>query len=254
MEDHATMNEHSGRFPFDYDTLADDYAPNRQAHPGVVQALIESDIASRSRVLDVGCGTGNYALALRGRTGCRVIGVDPSRRMLALARRNDRERAIPFVQAMGERLPFADDTFDFVFSVDVIHHVGDRPAAFREAWRLLRPGGHICTVTDSAADIVARVPLSTHFPETIPVELARYPAIATLTAELTAAGFREVVTDGVARTYQLTDATPYRNLAFSSLHLIPREALSAGLARLESALARGPITAVSRYTLVWAMV
>lgn len=246
------MHEPPGRIPLDYDTLADEYAPNRGAHPGVLQALIASGIGPDTRALDVGCGTGNYALALRDRTGGCIIGIDPSRRMLVQARLNDRGRVVPFVQGAGERLPFAGGTFDFVFSVDVIHHVGDRPAYFREAMRVLRPGGRICTVTDSAEDIAARVPLSSHFPETVPVELARYPAIATLTAELIAAGFRDAVTGGVSRTYQLIDATPYRSLAFSSLHLVSREAVSAGLARLEAELATGPITAVSRYTLVWA--
>lgn len=243
------------RRPLDYDTLADDYAPNRHAHPGVLQSLIETaGIDPATQVLDVGCGTGNYALALRDRTGCAVIGIDPARRMLAQARLRDRERAIPFVQGTAERLPFAGGTFDLLCSVDVIHHVGDRPAFFREALRVLRRGGRLCTVTDSPADIRARVPLSSHFPETVPVELARYPSIETLTAELADAGFTGITIDSVSRTYELTDAEAYRNLAFSSLHLIPREALSAGLARLEADLARGPIAAVSRYTLVWAMV
>lgn len=183
-----------------------------------------------------------------------MIGIDPARRMLAQARFNDRECTVPFLQRTAERLPFANAALDFVFSVDVIHHVGDRPAYFREAFRVLRPSGRTCTVTDSAADIRGRVPLSSHVPERIPVELARYPAIGTLTAELAAAGFRDIATAGVARAYALTESTAYRNLAFSSLHLISREAVSSGLARLPAALARGPVAANSRYTLVWAVV
>lgn len=249
------MGETPTHRSLDYDALATDYAPNRHTHPDVLQALIETGkVSGASRVLDIGCGTGNYALALREQTGCVVTGIDPARRMLAQARLTDRARAIPFVQGRTERLPFADATFDLLCSVDVIHHVGDRSASFREASRVLRAGGRICTVTDSPADIRGRIPLSSHFPETVPVELARYPAIDTLTAELADAGFRDITTASVSRAYALTEATAYRNRAFSSLHLISHEAVSSGLARLEAELARGPITAISRYTLVWAMV
>jgi ubiquinone/menaquinone biosynthesis C-methylase UbiE len=244
-----------GQRPLDYDDLADDYAPHRGVHADVLQALIQTGgVHAVTRVLDVGCGTGNYALALCDRTGCVAIGMDPSRRMLIQARLRDRAHAVPFVQGGGERLPFADATFDLLGSVDVIHHINDRRSYFREALRALRPGGHLCTVTDSPADIRDRVPLSSHFPETVPVELARYPSIETLTAELEEAGFGAITTTGVSRTYALTESTAYRNRAFSSLHLISREAVTSGLARLEADLARGPITAVSRYTLVWAMV
>ncbi|MER3438994.1 MAG: hypothetical protein C4346_16180 [Chloroflexota bacterium] len=50
----------------------------------------------------------------------------------------------------AEVLPFKAQSFDLVFSVDVVHHISDRLAAFREARRVLRPRGWCCTVTDSS--------------------------------------------------------------------------------------------------------
>ena len=57
---------------------------------------------------------------------------------------------------------------------------------------MLKPGGLLCTVTDSEIDIEARRPLSSHFPETIPIERARYPTVATLWDELRDARFNAI--------------------------------------------------------------
>jgi SAM-dependent methyltransferase len=234
----------------DYDELAADYARHRRVHPGVLTNLIATgglDVAST--VLEVGCGTGNYVAALRDRLGCRCVGLDPSAHMLDAAR--ERTDEIAFVRGRGESLGFPDASFDIVYSVDVVHHLSDRPAHFREARRVLKPGGRLCTATDSEEDIRRRRPLSSHFPETVAVELDRYPRIATLRSEMEQAGFTGIETGHAELAYDLTDLQPYRDRAFSSLHLIPAAAVARGLARLETDLARGPIPALSLYTLLW---
>jgi ubiquinone/menaquinone biosynthesis C-methylase UbiE len=236
--------------PLDYDRLAADYARHRRLHPGVLANLIErGGLTSVSRVLEVGCGTGNYISAISERAGCPCGGLDPSAEMLATAR--EQAPAIAFLQGRAESLPFEDESIDLLFSVDVIHHVGDRPAFFREALRVLSPGGRICTATDSEDDIARRRPLSSHFPETVAVELRRYPRIGVLHGEMSDAGFAEVGDAQVELAYELSDVQPYRDRAFSSLHLIDDAAFAAGLARLESELRQGSTAALSLYTLVW---
>jgi hypothetical protein len=116
---------------------------------------------------------------------------------------------------------------------------------------VLAPGGRNCTATDSEDDILRRRPLSSHFPETIPHELDRYPSIGTLRAGMAAAGFGEIHTTHVELEYELSDLQPYRDRAYSSLHLISGEAVERGIARLESELESGPVPALSLYTLVW---
>jgi hypothetical protein len=66
-----------------------------------------------------------------------------------------------------------------------------------------------------------------------------------------AAGFSPVTTEHVELPYDLTDLQPYRDRAFSSLHLISTDAHARGLAHLETDLAAGPIPALSLYTLLW---
>jgi ubiquinone/menaquinone biosynthesis C-methylase UbiE len=234
----------------DYDQLAAEYARHRQVHPGVLRGLSETaGLGAGARVLEIGCGTGNYSLALAELTGAVVTGIDPSARMLAQARA--RSSAISFLSGRAEHLPLPDASVDLVFSVDVIHHVADRRAFFAEAARVLVPGGRLCTVTDSAEIIRQRCPLSVYFPETVEPELRRYPPVAELRALMTAAGFTDLTEHVVERHYDLTDASAYRDRAYSSLHLIDPAAFAHGLARLEADLRLGPIPCVSRYLLLW---
>ncbi|MGE5561160.1 MAG: class I SAM-dependent methyltransferase [Chloroflexota bacterium] len=233
----------------DYNRLATDYARYRKTHPHVLASLLRSIKGTQTRVLEVGCGTANYLAALAEIAGCGCAGIDPSEEMLARAR----DKAVPMALTLGraEQLPFAGGSFDVVFSVDVIHHVQDRAQYYREAFRVLSPGGVVCTVTDSEWVIRRRRPLTSHFPETVAAELGRYPSADSLKTMMDQAGFSAIAEETVEFAYQLTDIAPYRNKAFSSLHLISEEAFRAGIDRLERDLKSGPIDCRSLYTVIW---
>ncbi len=234
----------------DYDRLAEDYARHRQVHPGVVKDLWETGgIGPQSSVLEVGCGTGNYVAALEQLAGAQCTGIDPSREMLDAARRQTSKVSLGIGSA--EKLDFPDDSFDLVFSVDVIHHVEGRPAFYNEARRVLKPGGRVCTATDSEWIIRHRRPLSEYFPETVEREIARYPRIAELREQMAAAGFDAVCEHQVEFAYERSDIGPYESKAYSTLHLIPEDAFQRGLTRLREALQAGPIQCVSYYVLLW---
>lgn len=90
------------------------------------------------RVLDVGCGVGLYTSALMRYTPY-VYGIEVEKARACEAHRH----GAAVVQAPGERLPFADNVFDVVFSHEVLEHVGDDRACLREMTRVAKPGGYI---------------------------------------------------------------------------------------------------------------
>ena len=230
--------------------IVSEYTRHRQVHPEVLRSLLLiSSVGRASKVLEVGCGTGNYIVALEALAGSSCWGIDPSEQMLSRAR--ERSRTINFQRGRGERLDFPSDFFDLMFSVDVIHHVDDRLAYFREAHQVLRAGGKICTVTDSEWIIRHRQPLTVYFPETVEMELSRYPRIAELGEMMKRVGFDELAESTVEFAYQLADIQAYRDKAFSSLLLIPEDAFQRGIERMEQDLSTGPIQCVPRYLLLW---
>lgn len=107
------------------------------------RALERTGLTVGARVLDVAIGTGlvaREAIAVVG-SPALVTGLDPSAGMLLRARR---ALAAPVVLGTGERLPFADGTFDFLSLGYALRHLADLRAAFEEFRRVLRPGGTVC--------------------------------------------------------------------------------------------------------------
>lgn len=146
-------------------------------------------------VLDLGSGGGfDCFLAARkvGPSG-RVIGVDMTPDMISAARRNalkDGFENVEFRLGEIEALPVADAVVDVILSNCVINLSPDKPAVFREAFRVLKKGGRL-----SIADIVATKPM----PEEIRTDFAAYTSclagaalVEDLRAMIKDAGFTEV--------------------------------------------------------------
>ena len=92
-----------------------------------------------AHVLIAGCGVGMYARQIRERFTPRVEAFDIERSRARAAR-----ASIPnALQAAGEAIPFADNTFDTVLSHEVIEHVHDDRRALAEMLRVAKPGGRI---------------------------------------------------------------------------------------------------------------
>ncbi|HEY8203737.1 MAG TPA: class I SAM-dependent methyltransferase [Pyrinomonadaceae bacterium] len=97
---------------------------------------------SGKRLLEVGCGMGTDLLQF-ARGGARVTGVDLTPRSIEISRHHLKlsdERA-DFAVTDAEKLPFADESFDVVYSNGVLHHTPDTGGAVREIHRVLRPDG-----------------------------------------------------------------------------------------------------------------
>jgi len=101
-----------------------------------------------SSVLELGCGSGGYALYVAETVGCRVVGLDINEPGVQNANQLAAERGL------GERVhfercdaskgfPFEDQTFDAVFSNDVLCHLAGRPSVLSEIFRILKAGGRM---------------------------------------------------------------------------------------------------------------
>ncbi|MGI6551769.1 MAG: class I SAM-dependent methyltransferase [Bacillota bacterium] len=95
-------------------------------------------------LLDLGCGTGLYAIDL-ARQGLRVTGLDISSAMLEKAREKSRQLGldINFIQGDATCLPFADQTFDSILSVTAFEFITEPEKFLREALRVVKIGGKV---------------------------------------------------------------------------------------------------------------
>jgi demethylmenaquinone methyltransferase/2-methoxy-6-polyprenyl-1,4-benzoquinol methylase len=119
-----------------------------------VRALAE---CSPTRVLDLATGTGDVALEIAEQfPNARVIGLDPSERMLEIARTKIEQQGLSarvgFVGGDAQSLPFEPASFDGVTIAFGIRNVPDRARALREMARVTRPGGRVAILELSEPD------------------------------------------------------------------------------------------------------
>lgn len=100
-------------------------------------------------ILDVGCGTGSYAVEIKQRQdgNGKVVGIDPSSNMIEIASRKAAKAnvSVDFQVGVIENLEFPENRFDAVFSSLMVHHLPDdlKRAGMTEVYRVLKPAGRL---------------------------------------------------------------------------------------------------------------
>jgi len=105
-------------------------------------------LTSHAVVLEIGCGSGRYALQIAESVGCRIFGVDVNGSGIDNANQLAKQRSLAGQASFelcdaSKKLPFDDATFDAMFSNDVLCHIPGRLAVLREIFRVLKPGARI---------------------------------------------------------------------------------------------------------------
>ncbi len=229
-----------GAFDYDQSDISQDYDQARKL-PAETLALWLETIAEHAPpaevqiAVDVGCGTGRFSAGLAGYLGAKVLGLDPSAKMLAQARQTHANDRMSFVQGTAEAMPMLDQSADLLFLSMVIHHFPDKPGAFGQFARVLRPGGYLAIRT-VALETLDGYPWLRCFPEAWEIKRGRAPSRGDI--------FRWARASGLERSVHFTlqqrfAHSPQEYLAkigrrgLSSLKAIPDQAFADGLARLE---------------------
>lgn len=151
---------------FDYHSVAGDYQ-YRALHSGhpmqrfwhrgklmMIDQLIRPHLKAGARLLEIGCGAGNLLLQA-SIAGSYPVALDLSMQALTFVRSRLQEAiagaeapaGFTCTQAIGESLPFEDDSFDCILLSEVIEHLEAPQNSIREAARVLRPGGRLLITT-----------------------------------------------------------------------------------------------------------
>ncbi len=166
-----------------YDRQAETYDTTRGASPSVLGPLEAALRGAPGReLLDVGGGTGNYALALRAQ-GWDPLVIDLNHAMLERAA----AKGLPTLQADAAALPLPDASADAAMLVSMLHHVPDWRAALREARRVLRSGGRLAVFGWTREHMERVTWLSGYFPSMNDWLARDHPTFAELETELPAA-------------------------------------------------------------------
>ncbi|HEX6700637.1 MAG TPA: methyltransferase domain-containing protein [Gaiellaceae bacterium] len=158
-------------------------------------------IRAGDRVLDVGCGTGGYSIAIAAATSARVTGVDESERFIARAR--EKPGAATFVVGDAERLPFDAASFDRVLLSLVLHQLERPEAALSEAFRVLGDGGIALIRTIAPEDAYDRIP-ERYLRRMADADAARLLPTDAIVEMLEGAGFTQISAKRVLRNKQLS--------------------------------------------------
>ncbi|HLR77086.1 MAG TPA: arsenite methyltransferase, partial [Balneolaceae bacterium] len=140
-------------FPEDYSSV-EGYNENANLGLGCGLPTEYAHISKGDTVVDLGSGAGNDCFVARQLTGSegRVIGLDMTEEMIEKAQENAAKigyENVEFVLGDIEKMPFENNTADVVVSNCVLNLVPDKPKAFAEIYRIIKPGGHF-----SISDVV----------------------------------------------------------------------------------------------------
>jgi len=108
-----------------------------------LKIINRAEITKSDKLLELGCGLGDYASFISEQTGAEIIGVDIYDKFIEQANREFNNGKVKFIVADACNLPFPENSFSIVYGNGILHHLIKEERVFQEIKRVLKPGGKI---------------------------------------------------------------------------------------------------------------
>ncbi|MFZ6035907.1 MAG: class I SAM-dependent methyltransferase [Patescibacteria group bacterium] len=177
-----------------------DYIWGRYFKEGYARTIniIESFNGYKSKILDIGCGTGELEKILVGKfPEINIIAIDFAERMVEIAKKkNENQRVKVFLEDIND-IQFEKEKFNFVIALNVLHHIKDVETLFSSAGRMLVSGGYIIILDPLRDGILRKAWCSLLKNVLIPEYGIKYLAETEVLNAATAQGFMHVSSENV---------------------------------------------------------
>ena len=225
--------------PFDYDRSNVDavYDKSRALSSSTIDLWLDAIAASIDHevhsILDLGCGTGRFSVPLARRFSAKVLGVDPSSKLLDVARSSvGTTEEVTYLEGTAQDIPLQVGV-DLVFMSMVYHHLSDKRKACSEIARVTVPSGYL-VIRNATVEDIDHNELFHHFPEARRIERERMPAASRLVSEVEQAPFRLLQNMAIHQSFASNYHEYYEKVSrrgLSALQMISDEQFNDGLAR-----------------------
>ncbi|MCP4570234.1 MAG: methyltransferase domain-containing protein [FCB group bacterium] len=231
----------------DYSVIAANYDKARVMSRQNIELWLDmvatySHAPTGARALDLGCGTGRFAIPMAEYLGYQVTGADASEAMLNKAAEKDSTGAVNWDHQNADSLNYEDKLFDIVFMSHLLHHVDDPQKVLKNCARILKSGGHVF-IRYGAIEQIRNDAAHTFIPEIVAVDEARTPTVKQVEIWLNEAGFEKITSHDIRqKTFQSSadhlKAVKLKNNSVMSL--IADDAFNRGVARMEKYIKDNP--------------
>lgn len=238
-----------------YDTIGANYNQSRKADKYLAgRLLFHLNPKKNACYLDIGCGTGNYTNEFQ-KKGFQFIGIDPSEKMLQIAR--EKNQQTEWRPGTAENTNLENNKVDGIIAFLTIHHWTDLPKAFAELYRVLKENGRIVIFTSSPKQMKAYW-LNHYFPLMLHDSIIQMPSYKSVGSAMSDNGFEIIETEKYSVKPDLEDHFLYcgkqnpelyfdenvRHGISSFSSLANREEVERGLAELKKDMQNGKINEV----------
>ena len=212
---------HINQFCYDHTNIHINYDKSRELPCEIIDMwmrllLSEIDKDGIDRILDIGCGTGRFTEPLAKYFSAFVHGVDPSAKMLQVAKDNYQGLACDFAQGTTNKIPLDDGVVDLAFMSMVYHHIEDKKKAIDEVKRVLKKSGKFCIRNTTIESMDSYFWLQ-FFPSACEIERQRIPHQQDILDLVSSRGFEVAYSSSIQQKFAADPADYMRKIGLRGL-------------------------------------